>query len=505
MINNSPRWSKSILLLIILSLSTFSNLFISYQSIIATPTPPATTTPAPSTTNPTTPSTGTPPATSPTTPSTGTPPAANSHSNQPSFTEEDILFHSNNDILFYNPNICIDDGSSVTAASVDLSNITIKPEATAKIESSKIPEKADALKADYIKALEANGINGSHWPVMAAIDYRERGFNKSDSIMNGQPITGRAYTNVDNVTIAATYEEDLKNGVAHLISNAKSVYGIDLTKEENWTPENIALAALAWNRGGIYKRRNLPPTDSGYIMQGTNEYKYQGKLDHPDACIGNPGGLRCNISDSNVGYLAVYSHLSNNAISSGGGASSSTDCIPGGAAGTPSSNGDVASLQNTVLAFIYYKKYVSNGRQKTQAYLDQLAKQGYSGGCGGDDCHAYVIAVIRASGWDPDYPAQSTTAQYSWFNSSANTKWTKVLSEREASAKYKDSAALSAALQPGDVFIKRGHAYLFHGKIEGVESMASSASLCDRAPMSESSWGLSPNFVNDFQVWRKTK
>jgi hypothetical protein len=124
--------------------------------------------------------------------------------------------------------------------------------------------------------------------------------------------------------------------------------------------------------------------------------------------------------------------------------------------------------------------------EKTDAYQEAINRASYKGSCNGIDCGAFVTAVMRESGADPEYntdPEGNTTQQLAYLrrNSGSGGKYTRVTSK--------------TALQPGDIAVRTdgdpfpqlgGHTFFFVGTSMGVDwtgGQSASSSQCERAPM----------------------
>ena len=124
-----------------------------------------------------------------------------------------------------------------------------------------------------------------------------------------------------------------------------------------------------------------------------------------------------------------------------------------------------------------YAKYMDNEATYTGATCADGAK--------GVDCGAFVSNIIRASGWDSNYPLGPTSTQSSWL---ANN-WKKIEDIK--------------SLKLGDVGIKPGHVILYIGDIAGFGSKTASASDC-RGPNRRAPSAGSPNEnLNQYTWYRK--
>ena len=125
-----------------------------------------------------------------------------------------------------------------------------------------------------------------------------------------------------------------------------------------------------------------------------------------------------------------------------------------------------------------YRKNFTERRPAYAEYIDTKAV--YKGDCSGVDCGAFVANIMRASGWEPNYPQGPTSTQNAWLRKN----WKKVSPDN---------------LVLGDVGIKPGHVILYVGNVEGINSKTASASQCDRAPMA----GSSGENLNKYTWYRK--
>lgn len=124
-----------------------------------------------------------------------------------------------------------------------------------------------------------------------------------------------------------------------------------------------------------------------------------------------------------------------------------------------------------------YANYIDTQATYTGATCDNGTK--------GVDCGAFVANIIKASGWDPNYPQGSTAIQMPWLQSN----WKRINDVSK--------------LKLGDVGIKTGHVILYVGDIPGFNSKTALASACTgpsrRAPMA----GYSGENLNNYAWYRK--
>lgn len=234
-----------------------------------------------------------------------------------------------NNILFYNPNggndPCNDPGGGGLNLSATIDDLPAS--VVQKLDNEKWVEKANKNKERYQYAEQQTGVP---WLVLAAIHYREGGMNPNTTILNGEPLTD--HTNVDGQHVSSDAKEDAKNAANHLIGNGKTFYKVDVSTDHSL--ESLAWAALAYNRGGMYKNNtnpSTPYTDSPYVVNFFD-------ADHMNMIFPNsadePASTRGK-HDSNVGFLTMLVYL-NGRI---GGSSSG-----GNSGGSQSSNKDGSDI-----------------------------------------------------------------------------------------------------------------------------------------------------------------
>lgn len=459
-------------------------------------------------------------------------------------------FFNNNNILFYNPYDVLPSQPENTTTATDFdpcvptataavgSHLTLTAAGKSKLDSlaSKIKTNSELHKAEYIQAMKTVGAPEKWWPVLSVIDYRERNYNTTKSILNGiDVIDGRAKGSFDdpNFPIGRNYQEDLVQGIKHFMQK-DSVVGVDLKQAQNWTFDNVVNTALAYNRGVMYKEAGLSWKDSGYAANGLEVYKHPGRLDSPAVCpiMSGKYGFNCNITNHDLGFAPLVNFILNNYSTAQPSTQNQTNDLPeecknngqvslsGGVSNTqtPADNqpgvkpaaGNVAALQSTIRSFLASPVTQRGLWTKTPAYNSALARHGYYGGCEGRDCGAFVYTAIRESGWDPNFPKGPTWSMKSWLDSGANTRWEKIVARGETAKRFKDSAQFVAFLKPGDVFLQPGHVYIFTGKMVGSSSLTASASYCDNAPMPGWNEEIDPQCMrescpNNGDIWRKVR
>lgn len=132
-------------------------------------------------------------------------------------------------------------------------------------------------------------------------------------------------------------------------------------------------------------------------------------------------------------------------VTGGVGSSNSGDSCADTLAST--TDGDLIS---TVQSFAWASGVRSSKQKK--AYAEYIKTASYKGGKGGNDCGAFVMGVMRASGYDPEFPSGPTGSMLSSLESSST--WEKIASV---------GGADESQLKPGDVGIRDGHVLLWVG------------------------------------------
>lgn len=131
-------------------------------------------------------------------------------------------------------------------SSVDVSGI-LPAETIKKLENEKVKEKVEKLKERYLYAEENFDIN---WQMMAALHYRESGYNPNTTMMDGDTPLGGGLSK-DSIKVGKDWKEDMEFAVAHLKDKASSHYQIELTKDTILVDE-VGTAFLSWNKGNMY-------------------------------------------------------------------------------------------------------------------------------------------------------------------------------------------------------------------------------------------------------------
>lgn len=159
--------------------------------------------------------------------------------------------------------------------------------------------------------------------------------------------------------------------------------------------------------------------------------------------------------------------------SSGGTGSNETEEVSGGGSAKFCDEEDdeeedeeeLGSLAELVKKWAWPEYHAAPYITRMPAYAEYMdTKATYRGDCAGADCGAFVANIIKASGWDPNYPQCGTGCQSSWLSKNWDT-------------------VSVGSLKLGDVGIKSGHVILYVGSLPGFGSNTASASQCDRAPM----------------------
>lgn len=128
-------------------------------------------------------------------------------------------------------------------------------------------------------------------------------------------------------------------------------------------------------------------------------------------------------------------------------------------AGSAAATGDFAT---TVKAFVWENG--QRGEAQKPAYTQAIAGRPYKGGNNGNDCGAFVSALMVVSGFEPNYPGTNSLGQNTWLASN----WTKVAGPGTVDV---------SQLQPGDVAYKPGHVFVWIGQIEGFAGQSAEAAL----------------------------
>lgn len=125
-------------------------------------------------------------------------------------------------------------------------------------------EGVNKLKDLYVKVGKEKKVP---WQALAAVDYRESNNNPERSALAGEKLGTRNPDHPERTM--NTKEESLLVAADYLTSLARGVYKVDVN--ENTDPEQMKSAFLAYNRGYIYQRKNIPPEKSPYVMNNLDE------------------------------------------------------------------------------------------------------------------------------------------------------------------------------------------------------------------------------------------
>lgn len=131
------------------------------------------------------------------------------------------------------------------------------------------------------------------------------------------------------------------------------------------------------------------------------------------------------------------------------------------AAACATAAGQSGNFAETVKSFAW-----EDGRRVSEQKPDYTAalKGRYKGGNGGNDCGAFVSALMVKSSFEPDYPGTNTVGQRTWLNKN----WEQI---------YDVGKVDTGKLRAGDVAIKDGHVFVWIGAVEGFVSKSAEAAL----------------------------
>ncbi len=125
-------------------------------------------------------------------------------------------------------------------------------------------------------------------------------------------------------------------------------------------------------------------------------------------------------------------------------------------------SGDAQALIDKVKEFAWADG--RRGSKQKEAYTAAL-KGRYKGGNNGNDCGAFVSALMVKSGFEPDYPGTNTTGQKAWLDK----HWKKIASPGQINV---------ADLQPGDVAVIGGsHVFVWIGEVDDFVGKSAEAAL----------------------------
>lgn len=196
---------------------------------------------------------------------------------------------------------CLPSGTTVTAGSVP--NPTpqaaqLPQETLDRIEQFDLRGRAEQNMERYAHAEEQTGVP---WYVVAALHYREGGMRGEASVLNGQPLTGYAYVNIDGQTVGANPKDDAVNAANALKRLAAGVYDVDVTRDD-LTLQDWGWAYLSYNRGYLFKRAGVSYTESPYVMNGFDAQHMNMRWSSADTVSGVDG--------NKIGALAAMTYLS---------------------------------------------------------------------------------------------------------------------------------------------------------------------------------------------------
>ncbi len=161
----------------------------------------------------------------------------------------------------------------------------------------------------------------------------------------------------------------------------------------------------------------------------------------------------------NIGAINGRGDMANKLL---GDASSAMGVAGNSAAACVTAAGATGNFAETVKAFAWEDG--RRGSEQKPAYTAAL-KGRYKGGLGGNDCGAFVSALMVKSGWEPNYPGTSTQGQKPWLDKN----WEKLA----------DPGGIDTAkLRAGDVAIIAGsHVFVWIGDVDGFVSKSAEAAL----------------------------
>ncbi len=306
-----------------------------------------------------------------------------------------------------------------------------------------------ALKSTYEQASQTTGIA---WQIFAVLDYREGGNRPDASMLDGGPFGVPA---VDHPELIPMNKLDsVIMGAGIFKDNAKSVYGVDVSKPMN--DDQLKNAFLAYHRGFIYKNAGATYNISPYVMNFFDEAHQN--MAHPLKSV-VPGETLPGVVDANLGAFTLYTAI--------GGVSTGGSCT--------------AVADGNILKFIllYAWEDHRNPRQPNAiemkpAYAAAIAAaqariaKGINDyvGYDGIDCGGFVTRVMRDSGADPTYNSLQgsvSSGQYPYIQQNLGTK-------------FQDVTDLPR--EPGDIGIIHdlGHTILYVGSVPGFNGKIASAS-----------------------------
>lgn len=199
---------------------------------------------------------------------------------------------------------CLSSGTTVSIGlnPPGLGTTELPQETLDRIEQQDLRGRAEQNMERYTYAEEQTGVP---WYVVATLHYREGGMRGEASALNGQPILGFPYVNVDGQMVGANPKEDAVNAANALKRLAAGVYDVDVT-QDNLTLEDWGWAYLAYNRGYLFKRVGASYTVSPYVMNGFDDQHMNMSWSSADTVRGVDG--------NKIGALAAMTYLSGQSL-----------------------------------------------------------------------------------------------------------------------------------------------------------------------------------------------
>lgn len=391
-------------------------------------------------------------------------------------TTDSNSYFMDQDILVYNPKdlrtpVCTADGGFTSSLDPGLTNAATKPSlpnsTLQQLEKGGWRQKAEKNKEAYLEGERASGIP---WTVIAAVHYREASMSPSQSIANGQPITGAGYRSIDGQKIGRTLKEDAAIAAQAFKDKAKLVYGVSLSAQSS--TEDWAKAFLAYNRGFMYRNWNETFDRSPYVMNGFDDKHLNMQWIQADSFV-KPGGKRLNNlagkTEGRPGALAMMTFL--------GGPVNSIRCT----SGSQSTNEIVSEAKRLAWPQPVQRQSSPWAPKSPPAFVDALRKHNARaekslGDAAFADCAAFVGTVMHSSGIDQEFPSHQTTVQNKYLRSSGKYR-------------VKEKPARSD-LSPGDIIIvnnqKDHHIIIYTGEVgkdaSGKPLVMVDASMRSRTP-----------------------
>lgn len=169
-------------------------------------------------------------------------------------------------------------------------------------------------------------------------------------------------------------------------------------------------------------------------------------------------GIHDSYPNRETAAAKAFNDFKDNAPGTASSVAGSGDCASDDSVGS----GDAQALIDKVKEFAWADG--RRGSKQKEAYTAAL-KGRYKGGNNGNDCGAFVSALMVKSGFEPDYPGTNTTGQKAWLDK----HWKKIASPGEINV---------ADLQPGDVAVIGGsHVFVWIGEVDGFVGKSAEAAL----------------------------